>query len=80
MEQAKKLNNSIILESKKIVQERYAELIGLLSTKRFSQITEKFMQNIPEKETSNINRNHTVNFIRGMRYLKLQVCLNFFKF
>lgn len=33
MEQAKKLNNSIILESKKIVQERYAELIGLLSTK-----------------------------------------------
>lgn len=75
MEHIKKLGSAVLIESKTIVQDRFAELIGLLSLKRFDAITERFMNMIsppPGKEQTQ-NKNNIGNFIRGMRYLRLQV-------
>lgn len=78
LEQLKKLGSAVLIESKTIIQDRFAEIIGLLSLKRFEAITERFVNVIsplPGKEQAQ-NKNNIVNFIRGMKYLKIQVRVN----
>jgi hypothetical protein len=64
------MSNGILIESKKKVFELFAEIIGLLSVKRFQPITDNVMDLVTHPSTS---RGEAVQYIRALKYVRLQL-------
>eukprot|EP00005_Dracoamoeba_jomungandri_P002734 CAMPEP_0174260120 /NCGR_PEP_ID=MMETSP0439-20130205/8855_1 /TAXON_ID=0 /ORGANISM="Stereomyxa ramosa, Strain Chinc5" /LENGTH=2486 /DNA_ID=CAMNT_0015344291 /DNA_START=51 /DNA_END=7511 /DNA_ORIENTATION=- len=63
-----------LIANRKAIPKLYAQILGVLSIARFSQITEKFFSEIKSgrvRSTGHINKCQAL--VRGMNYLRLQI-------
>jgi hypothetical protein len=79
IERFKKANSylagtSSLLESKKKVLDLLAEIIGILSMKRFVPITERFYQEIKQRIDNSALKQEVPHLVRGLKYIKIKVC------
>lgn len=62
-----------LLESKKKVLDMLAEVVGFLSIHRFQTLADKFLRNIESRLHSNTSKTEACHFVRGMRFMRLQI-------